>query len=322
MAAIYIREYGVMVTKEDERIVLTQRGQKLLDRPVISVDSLALFGTVQMSAQAAILLMEKGIDVSYFTFGGKYLGHLSSDSSKNIFLRMAQTDCYHDSGYRGSLAATIIKNKILNQMQCIRKYEWDGIDYDWKADVKSMKDILERLSDKTEVNSIMGIEGMASNIYFRSYAQMFRCRISFPGRNRRPPKDPINIALSLAYTMLTREVEAALEAESFELGLGFMHGIRYGRKSLALDMVEEFRQPMADRMVLQMFNKQMLSAYEFETIMDAPPRLTQEGFKIFFREYEKWMKEFRPRIRRQASVLKEAIRKKEAYVPYIWDKNT
>lgn len=318
MAVIYVREYGVMVSKQDEQLVLTQKGQKLVERPVLGIDGLALFGNVQMSSQAAVMLMERGIDVSYFTYGGKYIGHLASDASKNIFLRLAQVDCYQDDIFRIDLAQTIIRNKLENQIQAIRSYRWDEIAYEWKSDVKSIQELLDRLPEKMEINAVMGIEGLASNIYFHSYGQMFRGKIEFPGRNRRPPRDPINIALSLCYTMLTREVEAALEAESFELGLGFIHGIRYGRKSLALDMVEEFRQPMADRMVLRLFNKQMLSSYDFESYSEEPPHLTEPGFRTFFREYEKWMKEFRPRIRKQAALLKQAIRKREKYLPYSW----
>ena len=86
-----------------------------------------------------------------------------------------------------------------------------------------------------DTSRLMGLEGMASSLYFRALGRMFKCEFSFDGRNRRPPRDPINVMISLGYTFLTREVSNALEGESFEMYLGFLHGIRYGRKSLPLD---------------------------------------------------------------------------------------
>ena len=130
--------------------------------------------------------------------------------------------------------------------------------------------------------------------------------------------------ISLGYTFLTKEICSALESESFETYLGFLHGIRYGRKSLALDIVEEFRQPVIDRMVLRLFNKRMLSKYDFETEGERVI-LNTEGFRKFCREYEKWMSGnndddnvsgFRRLIRGQAALLKQSIQKGTDYAPF------
>lgn len=116
-----------------------------------------------------------------------------------------------------------------------------------------------------------------------------------------------------------------MEAESFEPYLGFLHGIRYGRKSLALDLVEEFRQPVVDRLVLMLFNKHMLGVNDFESSDDGRVILTEDGYKIFCREYERWMTgrnsnagdpSFRNRIKQQAAVLRKTIQKNEEYVPF------
>ncbi len=131
--------------------------------------------------------------------------------------------------------------------------------------------------------------------------------------------------LSLAYTFLTREACSILEAESFEPYLGFLHGIRYGRKSLALDLVEEFRQPVVDRLVLLLFNKKMLGSFDFETEEDGRVILNEDGYKTFCREYERWMtgrnsaagdSSFRNRMKQQASLLRRAIQKNEPYIPF------
>ena len=326
MAAIYIREQGAVIAKSDRRILVKKQGETILERPIISLDSIAVFGNVNITAQAAVLLMENGIDVCFFTYGGRYVGHLAADRSKNIFLRMAQGGYYRDDGLRLSLAKKIVKNKIENQQAVIKGYRWDA-SYSWQRDIESMEKLVLRLDAMETTDAIMGIEGAASNIYFKAYAQMFKGEIHFPGRNRRPPKDPINIILSLGYTLLTHEVEAALEAHSFEMYLGFLHGIRYGRKSLPLDMVEEFRQPVVDRLALRLFNKGMLSRYDFEDNGSSPPMLSEEGFRKFCRSYEIWLagqdketgeNSFRHRIQQQAAELKAAIREKREYRPYAW----
>jgi CRISPR-associated protein Cas1 len=158
---------------------------------------------------------------------------------------------------------------------------------------------------------------------------MLKCDFSFHGRNRRPPKDPVNVIISLAYTFLTKEMCNALDSESFETYLGFLHGIRYGRKSLALDMMEEFRQPAIDRLVILLFNKRMIGKYDFEFPEDGSVVLNEEGFRKFCGEYERWMngknvlageESFRNCIRKQVSMLKRCICKGEEYIPYSWER--
>ncbi len=156
---------------------------------------------------------------------------------------------------------------------------------------------------------------------------MLKCDFEFHGRNRRPPKDPVNVIISLAYTFLTKEMCGTLDSESFETYLGFLHGIRYGRKSLALDMIEEFRQPAVDRLAIFLFNKKILGIHDFDFPGDGSVILNEDGFRKFCTEYERWMngsnkasgeRSFRNKIREQAAELKKAICRREPYRPYQW----
>ena len=327
MSVLYIKEQGAFVQKMGERIVVSKNTQKLLDIPVFKIENIAVIGNVQVSTQALHLLMENGVDVSYMTYSGKFLGSACAESSKNIFLRFEQYQCYLDEAQRLKMAKVITDNKIRNQMQVIREHKRKDSEYDWNKDLKSMSEYLRDLSDKKSANEILGVEGICSNIYFGAFGHMLDCEFSFNGRNRRPPRDPVNVIISLAYTLLTKEVSSALDAESFEPYLGFLHGIRYGRKSLALDMVEEFRQPVVDRLVITMFNRKMIRADFFEYPENDMVVLTEDGFKKFCLEYEKWMtgknslsgeQSFRVKIREQMAELKSAIRDHRAYRPYSW----
>lgn len=326
MSVIYIKEQGAYLEKRGERLVVCKSRNQLLDIPVANIENIAMIGNVGMTTPLLHYLMEKGVDVSYFSYGGKYLGHTYAETSRNVFLRLAQYDNYQDVAKRLDMAKAIVRNKVGNQIRLIEHFRWTDVKYDWKADVKQLEIQQRHVGDMETSSQILGIEGLCSNIYFKSFGKMFKCKFVFEGRNRRPPKDPINVILSLGYTFLTREVSSALEAESFEMYLGFLHGLRYGRKSLALDIVEEFRQPVIDRLALRIFNKGMLGEFDFET-GDDYVTLNEDGFCTFCKEYERWMSDkafsggevsFRNRIKQQALSLKKAIQKKEAYVPFAW----
>ncbi len=329
MAVLYIKEQGAVVQKVGERILVKKGNTTLLELPVLHVENMALVGNVQITMQALHMLMERGVDVSHFSYSGKYLGQTAADASKNIFLRFEQYKFYLDIEKRMEMAKVIVFNKIENQIALIREHSWRESDYEWKKDVQQMEKYMQALGDKQTFNEIIGIEGTCSNIYFRAFGYMLKCDFPFQGRNRRPPKDPINVIISLAYTFLTKEVCSALEAESFEPYLGFLHGIRYGRKSLALDMIEEFRQPVVDRLVILLFNKRMIGKYDYDIPEDGCILLNEDGFKKFCTEYERWIssrntasgeKSFRRCIRDQIAVLKQAVSEGEQYQPYRWGK--
>ena len=328
MAVIYVKEQGAYIKKCGKRIQVEKEGKRLADFPVFQVTNVNIIGNVQVTTQTLHFLMQEGVDVSFFSRSGTYIGHMTAAASRNIFLRMEQYDCYRDIEKRLAIARRIVENKVNNQETLIRKFRWKPEEYDRKNDLHEIDRMLDTLKEKKTANEIMGVEGICSAVYFRAYGHMFRCRLEFPGRNRRPPKDPINVMLSLTYTFLTKEAASALEAESFETYLGFLHGIRYGRKSLALDIVEEFRQPAADRLVLRLFNKQMMSEYDFD-IEDGRVSLRAESFRKFCMEYEKWMtqpvseadpRSFRDILKEQVGLLKKAVREKGEYIPYQWGK--
>ena len=328
MSVLYVKEPGAYVRKCGKRLQVEKDGKRLMDLPAFKLSNVNIIGNVQVTTQALHFMMQEGIDVSYLSHSGTYVGHMTADSSKNIFLRLAQYQCYQSVARRLEIAKRIVENKVNNQMVLIRNFRWTAEEYDRKKDLNEIKKMLDTLREKETSNEIMGVEGICSAIYFRAYSHMFRCKTIFPGRNRRPPRDPINAILSLTYTFLTKEIVAALEAESFETYLGFLHGIRYGRKSLALDLVEEFRQPAADRLVLRLFNKQMISEYDFDIEGDIV-RLKEKSFKKFCVEYEKWMtqpvsgldpRSFRDILKEQISQLKKAIRERTLYIPFGWGK--
>ena len=327
MAVLYIKEQGAMLRRSGERVLVTKGTETLLDIPVFRIENVALIGNVQVSTQAARLMMENGVDVSYFTYGGKYLGRTTAEASGNIFLRFEQYQCYLDERRRLEIAEAIVRNKIQNQLALIRGTRWKDETFDWKSRAERIEKQLKQVGEKTCANELMGVEGICSQVYFQAFAEMLKGDFLFQGRNRRPPKDPVNILLSLTYSFLTREMSSALDADGFETCLGFLHGIRYGRKSLALDMIEEFRQPLADRLVLFLINKRILTKDDFDYTDLDRVTLSEDGFRRYCAEYERWMdgrntisgeKSFRHRIRSQVNALRKALKEGDVYCPYRW----
>ena len=325
MAVLYVKEQGALVRKMGERLQVTKGSQILLDVPVFQIENLAVIGNVQLTTQVLHMLMEHGTDVSYFSYSGKYMGQIGAESSKNIFLRFEQYKIFLNNEKRLKMARVIVKNKTGNQVSLIRNRRWGENETEWKDAALRIEKLAGSLGEKKTANEILGIEGICSNIYLSIFGKMLTKVDSFKGRNRRPPKDPVNVILSLAYTFLTKEMCGILEAESFETYLGFLHGIRYGRKSLALDIIEEFRQPVVDRLVLLLFNKLMIDNNDFE-FSENRVVLREDGFKKFCFEYERWItgknslakENFRVMMRKQVAKLKKAIQEDGTYEPYSW----
>lgn len=149
-----------------------------------------------------------------------------------------------------------------------------------------MEQTIDKLDQNQTVNSLMGAEGIATATYFRCFGQMFRKELIFTERTRRPPKDPVNAILSLGYTLITNEILGLVIAHGLDPYIGFLHGVVYGRPSLALDLVEEFRQPIIDRLTLHLFNHKILTSEDFQPGEQNGIYLTNEGLKKYFQFYE------------------------------------
>lgn len=323
MSVIYIKEQGSYLRLKGEQVAVTKGNKTLLEFPIYNIENIAVFGNVQVTAQVLSKLMNQGIDIMYFTYAGKYIGNTVAEKSKNIFLRFAQYEAYMDEKKRLGMARAIVENKIHNQINVIKSFHWEREEYEYLRDIQQMKQLLSSLQDKKSNNEVMGIEGLCSNIYFHCFRHMLKNGMSFEKRVRRPPRDPVNALLSLTYTFLVKDMSAVLEGYSFEMYLGFLHGIRYGRKSLALDMIEEWRQPVADRLVLRLFNKGMMTEGDFQENTGDGVFLYEDGFRKFCNEYERWMREpknngksYRLLMKNQAGMLKKSLEEGGMYSPF------
>ncbi|MFN7170783.1 MAG: CRISPR-associated endonuclease Cas1 [Candidatus Omnitrophota bacterium] len=288
MATLYLLEQGSKLEKESKRLIVRKEDKILLEVPDFKIERIFIFGNVQITTQAMKFLLESGIETSLFTIYGKLVGRLLPAQSKNVLLRIAQFEKAKSQEFRLKIAKTIVEGKIKNAKAFLQRFSRNHPEVNLEEAEKELNACLEEIPRKTQVSSLLGLEGRASAIYFQAYGKMFRKGLQFAERKRRPPTDPVNSLLSLGYSLITNEMFSVLVSVGFDPYVGFLHGVEYGRPSLALDLIEEFRHSIIDRLTLELINKEILTQDDFEE-KEEGVFLKPESRKKFFLHYERRM---------------------------------
>jgi CRISPR-associated protein Cas1 len=291
---LYLNTQGLRVGRSGE--VLQVREQDTLKQEVRlhEICQLNLMGNIQLTTQAIQALCDRGIPICYFSQGGWFYGITMGLNTKNVFLRRAQYRLAEEEWFARRLARRLVAGKIRNQRTMLQR---NHIEPDPRV-LRELKEMAERAEQAGSMDELLGIEGNAARLYFQHFSGMIKvekegeehraqCEFAFDfnGRNRRPPRDPVNALLSLAYSVLTKDLTIACYAVGFDPYLGYYHQPRFGRPALALDLMEPFRPLIADSAVLSAINTRMVSGKDFVRTGPAVS-LTQEGRKNFFRAYE------------------------------------
>lgn len=290
MAVLYLIEQGSLLRKELKRLVVEKDGKVLLEVPEFKVDRVIIMGNIQITTQAMKFLLASGIETAFLTTRGRLLGKLTPVESKNVELRMLQYKRYHDERFRLSLAKCVVRGKIKNSRALLQKYRRNHPEVPFEESIRELEKLISELPRKEKVSSVFGLEGRASAIYFSCFGRMFRKELQFKKRTRHPPLDPVNALLSFGYTIITQEMLSVVSSLGFDPYIGFLHGIEYGRPSLALDLIEEFRAPIIDRLILEIINKGIISSGDFEK-KENSIYLKDSSRRKFFQQYEKRMKD-------------------------------
>ncbi|MCX7926520.1 MAG: CRISPR-associated endonuclease Cas1 [Candidatus Omnitrophica bacterium] len=288
MSTLYLIEQGTRLEKESKRLIITKENKILLEVPEFKIERIFIFGNVQITTQAIKFLLENNIETSFFNIYGKLVGRLLPAQSKNVILRIAQFKKAEDLGFKLSFAKRIVEGKINNAKVFLQKYARNHPEVDFTSSIEEMNFCLEELKRKTQVTSVLGLEGRCSAIYFQTLSKMFRKELKFEARIRRPPPDPINSLLSLGYSLITNEMFSVLVSVGFDPYVGFLHGIEYGRPSLALDLIEEFRHAIIDRLTVELINKEIFTKDDFEE-QEGTYLLKRDSLKKYFQHYERRM---------------------------------
>lgn len=298
MAVLYLLEQNTILRKSGKRLLFCHKppgasskpGVRerdiLIDLPCEDVDQVMLFGNVQMTTQVMHQLLYHGIETAVFSYHGKLLGQLTPPAGKNIPLRLAQFDKYHDEKFRLHYAKTIVEYKITYSLDQLRLYEYNHPGTFSKADIKTIEQIADKIKTAEKCESLLGLEGAASAQYFTLLAKMLPQKWQFDSRSRRPPKDPANAVLSFGYTIVGSELRSLLDGVGLDPFLGYYHEIAYGRPSLALDLLELFRHSLVDKLMLRLFNLRILGEDDFVPAGKGGIYLSSSGKVKFFQQYE------------------------------------
>jgi len=329
MSTLYLTEQGTKLRKASRRLVVEKDGTTILEVPSHEVERVLVFGAVQMSTQAMTFLLESGTEVSFLSMTGRLKGKLAPAQSKNVFLRLAQYERSKDEEFKLSVARTIVQAKIKNQRTLLLRHQRNHPDADFSSELASMSEALSSVPQKKGNSSLMGLEGVSSGAYFRCFARMLSPEFAFDKRLKHPATDPVNALLSLGYVLVTNELAGVAESVGFDPFIGFLHGLRYGRQSLALDLVEEFRQPVVDGLVLTEINKRMVKQADFERGADGACYLKKEVFGRFLASYEDRLEStflyksagahtsYRKLFRSQVEDMERAVLNRGEYHPFL-----
>lgn len=256
---LHLTEPGSKVGVSGEELVVRCRSEEIGRARLCETSEIILHGNCQISSQALRVCAREEIGVSFYSFGNWFVANLQGLSSKNVELRRAQYQTAFDPQRSLQVAQSIVAAKIHNQTVFLRR-NLPSLDGSLVKELQRLK--LKAIKAKGR-ESLLGLEGLAAKIYFGSLGKAFTGRSDFNNRRRRPPTDPVNAVLSFCYAMLARECGVVLHKVGFDPFQGFYHQPRYGRQSLALDLMEEFRTLLADSVTLRLFNTKQLKDDDF-----------------------------------------------------------
>lgn len=259
---IYITTQGSSIVREGGHLLV--RCGKDIHHTIFlhKVKQVLLCGNVSLTPSARNALFRNSIDTVFLTQNGRYLGRFSQPEPKNIALRKRQFAKAEDQNFTLRFAKTIVAGKLANQAAVLLRIHRKHQDGKLAAQAEALRRLISQLENCTSIDELRGYEGQGSALYFAVFNQGFDCDQGFRKRVRRPPTDPVNAVLSLLYTFLYNLVYSAIRQVQLDPYLGSLHAEDYGRYSLVLDLMEEFRPILVDTLVFALFNMGVLKRNE------------------------------------------------------------
>lgn len=288
MGTVYVVQDDAFVGKTDERLTVKVGKDKPLEVPLLMIDGVVVLGRATISPAAIMELLERHIPLSFLSHTGRYLGGLEPELSKNIFVRAAQWQAAGNSQLALGAVRGFVRGKLKNYRNILQRRERENGELNLADGIAKLESAILPINATDNIDSLRGLEGAGSAAYFGCFNQLIRGDgFEFTARRRRPPTDPVNALLSFGYALLRHDVQSAVNMVGFDPYLGYLHYQRYGRPSLALDLMEEFRPLVVDTIVLGAINKRSLTPDDFTTEpVSNAVSLSTDGLRTFLRLYE------------------------------------
>lgn len=292
---LFVTTQGAYLAKDGETVAVKIEGKTRLQLPIHTLEGIICFGQVSCSPFLMGFCAERDVTISHLTEYGRFLAKITGAVSGNVLLRRTQYRWADDDFMSVTVARAVVIGKIINSRSVLNRVMRDHGDKIFLPKVKKatarLSQILEHCREGNLVlDRLRGYEGEAAKVYFEVFDQLITTQkedFSFKQRSRRPPLDKVNCLLSFVYTLLLHDVRSALESVGLDPAVGFLHRDRPGRPGLALDVMEEFRPFLADRLVLSLINLGQVKSRDFQEMENGAVFMTEEGRKSILTAYQK-----------------------------------
>ncbi|MCY2953161.1 MAG: type I-C CRISPR-associated endonuclease Cas1c [Planctomycetota bacterium] len=291
---LFITTDGSYLAREGQTVLIRQKKEVKLRLPIHNIGSIICLARVGISPSLMNLCGREGVPISLCTPEGYFLARISGFTAGNVLLRREQYRRADSDEQSAAIASSMVLAKIANSRQVLMRHLRDNAGSPGETEVQSVAGSLAAILRAdlrgVDLDSVRGVEGDAANRYFSVFDHLIlaqKADFAFTGRNRRPPLDRVNALLSFLYAMLGHDARSACESAGLDPAVGFLHRDRPGRPGLALDLMEEFRPLMADRLVLSLVNRRQVAGSDFELSESGAVRLSDNALKRVLAAYQK-----------------------------------
>lgn len=292
---LYVTTPEAYLSKDGLNVVITVKQKEVFRIPIINIEGIVTFGYMGASPGLMKLCADNGVSLTFLSPQGKFIARVQGPTRGNVLLRTEQYRLSENEDFTLHISKLFIGGKIQNYRNILRRYERDYGSNDEIASAVQALEVRKRdLARAQDLNQLRGIEGDAASVYFNVFPHLIlnqKTDFPFNDRNRRPPKDAVNAMLSFVYTLIANDVSAALETVGLDPYVGFLHALRPGRTSLALDVMEELRAYLGDRLVLSLINRRQVNVKDFVFQGDESVIMTDSCRKILLTAWQARKKE-------------------------------
>ena len=296
---LYITQPKSYLFKEGSTVVVKQEKKKILQVPIHTLGQIVCFGfSIVITPPLMSFCCENSVSIAWLSDTGKFLGRVEGPVKGNVLLRREQHRWADDAEKSLGIARSVIAAKINNSRMNLQRFLRNQSGYQQEEAMQDKIDkfacLLPDVEKSVDLDTLRGIEGEAAGLYFGVFDQLIVKQkevFKFKGRSRRPPLDRVNALLSFTYTLLAFDIRSALETVGLDPYVGFLHADRSGRPSLALDLMEEYRAPFADRLVLSLINRKQVTENQFVVQGTGEVQMNDECRKTLIVAYQNRKKE-------------------------------